>query len=49
MVNMKVLYCGCEHEYQDKKLGKGRRYHNKCGDPKNTSYRCTVCTKVKTG
>lgn len=35
----KVLDCVCDHEYQDKKHGKGKRVHN----PTKDGYKCTVC------
>ena len=44
-----IMSCGCEHEYQDKKFGKGKRAHNKCGDngPKKGKARCMVCSTVR--
>ena len=45
MKTMKVISCNCKNEYQDKKLGHGKRYANWA--PKhptgNGGYRCTVC------
>jgi len=40
-----VLTCTCQHEYQDKKYGKGMRVHNKAAGNKGTEkkWRCTVC------
>jgi hypothetical protein len=38
-----VIACSCEHEYQDKAYGKGRRLHNAM---QNGQWRCTVCSKV---
>ena len=35
----KVLACSCSHEFQDRQLGKGNRYHT----PAKDGYRCTVC------
>lgn len=34
-----VQACKCEHEYQDKRYGKGMRLHNKTKD----AARCSVC------
>ena len=44
-----IMSCMCKHEYQDKKFGKGKRAHNKCGDngPKKGMARCMVCCNVK--
>ena len=39
-----ILPCKCEHEYQDKKYGKGRRVHNPM---MNGQFRCTICSSVK--
>ena len=41
-----ITTCNCEHEYQDKKYGKGMRVHNETNKVP-TTYRCTVCGKVK--
>lgn len=41
-----VAACACEHEYQDKKYGKGKRLHN-VGD--NGGIKCTVCGVKKGG
>jgi len=42
----KIIKCDCEHEFQDKNYGKGKRYATatnvKTGSPKFT---CTVCDK----
>ncbi len=40
-----IKKCSCNHPYQDKKHGKGRRVHTKC----TSGYRCTVCTAVSGG
>ena len=40
----KVMFCPCEHEYQDKRYGKNNRLHN---PKKEGKYGCTVCGKVK--
>ncbi len=39
----KVMDCICEHEFQDKEYGKGKRFFNK-GVKK---YRCTVCSATR--
>ena len=33
--------CDCEHKYQDKKKGKGKRVMNKTAN----GWNCTVCNK----
>ena len=38
----KVLECVCEHPYQDKRYGKGKRLFN----PMKKGYRCTVCGRT---
>jgi len=43
-----VLPCYCEHEYQDKKYGKGKRLFNRCGKGMSISWKCTVCGKEST-
>ncbi len=40
----KVLPCGCEHKFQDKKYGTKKRLHNQLV---KGGYRCTVCGKKK--
>lgn len=40
----KIIRCTCEHDYQDKKHGKGKRVGNKIAKDGNY-YRCTVCIK----
>ena len=40
-----LLRCDCQHEYQDKKYGKGIRVHNT--DKSNKKNVCTVCGKAK--
>jgi hypothetical protein len=45
-----VLPCSCDHEYQDKRYGKGRRAMNETKPAsKSTSktFRCTVCGKER--
>jgi len=41
---VKVLPCDCEHIYQDRKYGKGKRLHNQT---KDGEWRCSVCRKEK--
>lgn len=41
MAPVKIVWCGCPHEYQDKKYGQGKRVHNLA--VKKLVYRCTVC------
>jgi hypothetical protein len=38
-----IIKCTCQHEFQDKHLGQGRRYANPC--KKGASLRCSVCSK----
>lgn len=38
---VKLIKCSCNHEFQDKRYGKGIRVHN--WREKANSYRCTVC------
>lgn len=38
---MKIIWHGCEHEYQDKKFGKHMRMMNSTN--KDGMWRCTVC------
>ena len=42
-----VMKCNneCQHAYQDREYGKGRRVHNQCGKPTDSKFRCTVCDK----
>jgi len=44
-----IMPCGCNHEYQDKRYGKGMRIHNEA--PKKPTgaggWVCTVCGKAK--
>jgi len=42
-----ILQCTCEHRFQDRVYGRGRRVMNQC-KPKQPkpSYRCTVCLRV---
>ena len=44
--NTKILRCTCEHEFQDKRYGKGKRVHNRKAD--KTKFVCTVCRKERT-
>lgn len=45
---MKVLKCSCQHSFQDKQYGKGKRIHNisHCKGAV-VKYRCTVCSSIK--
>lgn len=38
-----IAPCSCNHEYQDKKYGPGKRVHNKKANGQQT---CTVCGRV---
>jgi hypothetical protein len=38
-----VISCTCQHDYQDKTYGSGKRLHNPM---QNGQWRCTVCSKV---
>lgn len=45
-----ILICTCEHEYQDKKYGKGKRVHTltqKGTAKEDPVFRCTVCGKER--
>lgn len=46
---VKVLPCGCRHEYQDQTYRRGNRVHNhlKAVVGRPQEYRCTVCRKVR--
>lgn len=39
-----IKRCSCEHKWQDKRYGKGRRVKNKTA---KGTYRCTVCGSDK--
>jgi hypothetical protein len=43
--NIVILSCQCQHDWQDERCGKGKRFHNVCGMKKSNTpeYRCTVC------
>lgn len=41
----KIVRCTCDHPYQDKKYGKGKRVANSSGGGNSIKYRCTVCKK----
>ena len=49
--NCRVMFCGCQHEYQDERYGKHKRLHNRATrNPDNMGgWRCTVCGDVKRG
>lgn len=46
---IKILPCTCEHEFQDKRYGRGLRVHNQGGGSKSSTpkYTCSVCGKVR--
>ena len=39
----KLVVCGCSHDYQDKRYGKGKRVA--CLQNNSERYVCTVCKK----
>ena len=43
-----ILSCNCEHEYQDRRCGRGRRYHTETTQRNPVIYRCTVCRTERT-
>jgi hypothetical protein len=43
----KILFCACEHEFQDKEYGKNMRAHNSISNEKKPAWRCTVCGKER--
>ena len=43
---VKLIKCGCEHAFQDKRYGLCKRVHNPMATPGN--FRCTVCGRVNT-
>ncbi|MCK9267229.1 MAG: hypothetical protein M0P14_00775 [Alkaliphilus sp.] len=47
--NTAILPCSCDHIFQDKKYGNGKRLHNKARGKGGTGcqWRCTVCLSVK--
>lgn len=44
---MRILPCGCAHDFQDASLGKGLRLHNPTDSGDRIGYRCTVCGVTK--
>jgi len=40
---MGIIKCRCNHEFQDKRYGKGNRIHNQTTKSNGRIYRCTVC------
>jgi len=44
----RVIPCICDHDYQDRRYGPGKRVHNPA-KPKGggTTWRCTVCARLK--
>lgn len=50
MAEQAVRSCNCDHEFQDKTYGTGKRVFNKI-KPVNTTgsaWRCTVCGAIQT-
>jgi len=49
MSGTKIMWCSCEHTFQDEKYGKNKRVHNFAVNSNNKAggWRCTVCEKVK--
>lgn len=51
MKKSEVLFCSCQHKYQDKIYGKQKRLHNARSEENarkgNGKYRCTVCGTIK--
>lgn len=47
--DIKILQCVCEHDFQDKKYGKGMRVMNPANQRGKMPgrYRCTVCGKER--
>lgn len=43
-----IYECVCQHEYQDKLYGKGRRVWNPLGVQGKSGIRCTVCKRENT-
>ncbi len=45
-----IIKCNCNHKFQDKTYGAGKRVMNKTQKTIGTSpvYRCTVCTTERT-
>ena len=39
-----ILKCNCDHEFQDKEYGEGRRVHAK---KMNGQWVCTVCSTIR--
>lgn len=39
---VKIMFHGCEHDYQDKKYGRNQRVFNRT----KSGWRCTVCGTV---
>jgi hypothetical protein len=49
-MEMKIMFCGCDHKYQDEKYGPNKRVHNRVTKDEKPNYRrwrCTVCEKVR--
>lgn len=53
MINSVVMPCVCQHAFQDKEYGRGKRLHNPVkkggkSEKEATNARCTVCGSEKT-
>ena len=44
-----IVHCKCDHEFQDRKYGKGKRVANATqkGNDNNVEVRCTVCKSTQ--
>jgi len=48
----KILNCSCDHPWQDKRYGPGKRAHNWAPGQKQADrqrFRCTVCALTRGG
>lgn len=50
-MDLKIIKCKCQSEFQDKEYGKQMRIHNPCGKSNSREFgikqRCTVCGDTK--
>lgn len=44
---VKILFCSCKHEAQDKLYGIGQRLMNPTAKTSPQQFRCTVCDKER--
>ena len=44
-----IMTCTCEHKFQDKRYGRGRRVFNSKADRKQNMWNCTSCGKDRSG